>query len=103
MSSSAAVEGAVRRWAQRLQRCYDRLHSCSVLIERPHNHRTHGNHFHVRVDLAVPGRQITTSREPERDPGHEDVYVAIADAFRTARRQLLEHARSKRHGARRVA
>jgi ribosome-associated translation inhibitor RaiA len=103
MASSASIERAVRRWVERLERCHDRILGCSVLVERPHNHRTHGHHFHVRIDVNVAGRQIVVSRDPERDPGHEDVYVAIADAFRAARRQLLEHARTRRTGQRRVA
>jgi hypothetical protein len=35
----------------------------------------------------MPGRQITVSREPLDD---ENVYVALSDAFRAARRQLRE-------------
>ena len=63
MSSSSSVEGSIRRWVARLEQDCDRIHSCSVLIERPHNHRAQGNHFHVRIDLAVPGRQIVVSHD----------------------------------------
>jgi hypothetical protein len=44
----------------------------------------------------VPGREIAVSRDPERDPGHENIYVAIADAFRAARRQLQDHVHIQR-------
>jgi ribosome-associated translation inhibitor RaiA len=96
MAPSASVEGAIHRWVARLERSYDRVHRCSVLVELPHQHRRHGNQFHVRVDLTVPGREIAVSRDPACDPGHEDVYVAISDAFRVARRQLQDHARTSR-------
>ncbi len=54
---------------------------------------TIGWRFHVKLDLTVPGYEIAVSRDPERDPKHQDVYVALADAFRAARRRLSEHAR----------
>jgi ribosome-associated translation inhibitor RaiA len=42
----------------------------------------------VRVDLRVPGREIVASREH-----HEDVYVALRDAFESAHRQLEDTGR----------
>ncbi|MDB4958414.1 MAG: HPF/RaiA family ribosome-associated protein [Myxococcales bacterium] len=96
MSSSSSVEASIRRWVARLEHNYDRIQRCSVIVEHPHNHHRHGNAFHIRIDLTVPGREIAVSRDPERDPGHEDVYVALADAFRAARRQLQDHARIQR-------
>jgi hypothetical protein len=96
MSPSQSVEDSIVRWVARLEQSYDRILRCSVLIERPHHHHVHGNRFHVRIDLAVPGRTIAISRDPERDPGHENAYVAVADAFRRARRLVLEHARIQR-------
>ena len=103
MTSSPSVEEAVRRWVGRLEQCCDRIQSCSVLVEKPHNHRARHNHFHVRIDVIVPGRQISVSRDPERDPRHEDVYVALADGFRAVRRRLNEHAHIRRDMPRRVA
>ena len=52
----------------------------------------------VRIDLTVPGEEIVIGREPGHDHAHEDVYVAIRDAFDAAKRQLQDHAR---RGARR--
>jgi hypothetical protein len=101
MSPSRSVEGAVARWLARLEQTCDRIQSCSVVIEQPHHHRARGNRFHVRIDLTVPGTKIAVSRDTERDPGHENAYVAVADAFRTARRLLQEHARIQRSGANR--
>lgn len=91
MTPSASVEAAVQRWADRIEHSYGRIQRCTVVIEQPHKSQRHGQTFHVRVDLSVPERTISTSRDPGRDPGHEDVYVAIADAFRAARRQLQDH------------
>jgi ribosome-associated translation inhibitor RaiA len=96
MTPSAAVETAIERWVARLELSYGRIQRCSVVIEQPHHHHRQGNHFHVHVDVTVPGREIAVSREPARGIDHEDVYVAVADAFRAARRQLQDHARIQR-------
>jgi hypothetical protein len=96
MPPSSSVEGAIGRWATRLEHACNRIQRCSVVIERPHHHRLHGNSFHVRIELTVPGRTIAVSREPERDAAHENVYLAIADAFRAARRMVQDHARIQR-------
>ena len=93
MSRSPSVEVAIERWVHRLERTYGRILGCSVVIEQPHRHHHQGNVFHVRVALRVPGHEFAIACEPARDERHEDVYVAVADAFRAARRRLHEHAR----------
>ena len=55
-----------------------------------------GGVYHVRVDLTVPGREIVVSRDPAENHAHEDVYVAIRDAFDATRRQLEDHVREIR-------
>lgn len=96
LESTPAIEGFVRRWASKLETAYDRIERCQVVIERPHQHRRQGQHYHVRVTLAVPGPDVEVSRDHALDGAHEDLYVAIRDAFRAARRQLEDHARRQR-------
>lgn len=91
MTPSPAVEASIHRWIDRLERNVGGIEHCSVVIDQPHRHARHGNAFHVRVGLHVSGRDIAVAREPDRDGRHEDVYVAIADAFRAARRQILHY------------
>ena len=38
--------------------------------------------FNVRVDIGLPGNEIAVNRDK-----HEDVYVALRDAFSAAKRQ----------------
>lgn len=96
MEPSPAVVDAVNEWAERLAHSFDRIERCAVTIEVPHRHQRQGNTFHVRIELTVPNQMITVSRDPGLDHKHEDVYVAITDAFRAARRQLQDHARIQR-------
>ncbi len=96
LDHSLAMEAAIMRWSSRLDHVCDQLQRCAVVIELPHRHQRHGHSFHVRIELTVPGRTIATTHAADQDPAHEDVYVAIADAFRAARRQLLDHVRVQR-------
>jgi cold shock CspA family protein/ribosome-associated translation inhibitor RaiA len=93
MEPSAAVEAEVRDRAEQLDTLFDRITSCRVAVEAPHRHHHKGNLFHVRIDITVPGRELVVGRSPAAHHAHEDVYVAIRDAFRAAARQLEDHAR----------
>ena len=93
MESTPALEAFVHQWAAKLERASDRIERGHVLIERPHQHQHQGQRVHVLVTLAVPGPDIVVSRDHSLDGAHEDVYVAIRDAFRAARRQLEDHVR----------
>jgi len=93
---SDAVEARVREKAGKLDKFYDQIMSCSVMIEAPHTHHHKGNLYHVRIDLTVPNGEIVVNRDPKEHQAHEDVYVAIRDAFDAARRRLQDYARKQR-------
>lgn len=93
IGKSEALEARVRDWVEKLERVYDRIVRCEVLIEVPHRHHRNGRQYHVRVRLTVPGGEIVTSHDPGPDEAHEDAYVALRDAFHAARRQLEDYVR----------
>ncbi len=112
--SSPWVEDRIREEAEKLDRYYERITSCRVMVEAPHRHHKHGHHYHVRIELGVPGKELVVKREPslhsaqaqagagewkkhlEAHPEHKDIYIAIHDAFKQARRQLQDYARRMR-------
>jgi ribosome-associated translation inhibitor RaiA/cold shock CspA family protein len=96
LEPSPAVEDFVHRWVSKLETVHDRIERCEVVIDRPHQHHHQGQRYRVRVTLAVPGPNVEVSRDHGLDGAHEDVYVAIRDAFRAARRQLEDHVRRQR-------
>ena len=96
MEHSDAVEAWVRERAAKLERFYEPIISCHVVIEAPDRHSQHGGLYRVRIDLTVPGDEIVVSHQGPKNQAHEDVYVALRDAFRAARRQLKESLRKKR-------
>lgn len=88
MEPSLAVEERIRERAARLDRFHDHIMSCRVVVEEPHRHHHQGKLFHVRIDLTVPHHELVVNREAPQDHAHEDVFVAIRDAFDAAQRQL---------------
>ncbi len=117
MTPSAAIEKHVREKAAKLESFCDRIIGCRVIVEAPHRRRHKGKSFQVRIELSVPGPDIVVNRAPKRlsaakladgeqsekdlmenhrpskDGAHEDVYVAIRDAFNAAGRKLQDYVR----------
>lgn len=93
MESSPSAEAQVRRRAEDLQQLSDRISACRVMLEAAHRRHRQGTIYHVRVDLTVPGGNVVVGREPGEDHAHEDLHVAIRDAFDAARRRLQDHMR----------
>ena len=76
---------------------------CRVVIEAPHRRHRSGNLFHVHVDATVPGKELVVRRDPREHGSHEDVRVAIRDAFDATRRELKDEARRRRGQVKRHA
>ncbi len=93
MDSSPAVEAAIRKRAEKLDRFSDRIMACRVVVEAPHQHQRKGKLYSVRIDLSVPGEEIPVTHEGPENHAHEDIYVAIRDAFNSASRLLEDHVR----------
>ena len=96
MEPSVAVEKAVRDKAAKLDNFYEHVMACRVAVDAPHRHHHKGKIFHVSIDVTVPNGELVVSRNAHDDHSHEDVYVAVRDAFDAMRRQLEEHARRRR-------
>lgn len=120
MSASPAVESHIREKADKLDLFYDRITGCRVTVESPHRHHRKGKRYRVRIDITMPGGEVVVNRapkrihepdlelkkapiheraenhEPSKQAAHEDIYVAIRDAFDAARRKLQDYARRQR-------
>ncbi len=85
---SEAVEAAIRRRAEKLDRYHRNIVSCRVVVEIPSRHKQQGKEFVVRLDIKVPGSEIVVTHDH-----HEDLYAALQEAFHAAQRRLEAHAR----------
>lgn len=91
MEPSEAVRARGELLLNRLAHFSPDIMRGKMVIESRHRHHHQGNIYHVSIKVHLPGLDIEVSHDPERNHAHEDVYVAMRDAFRAARRQLEGH------------
>jgi hypothetical protein len=82
MPHDPSVEASVQRWVDRLGWANVTVRSAYVTIARSGWRRTS-----VYLTLVLLGGRVLTMQI-----SHTDVYVAVADAFRAARKQMLARA-----------
>lgn len=87
MPPTAALEAHIRDRTEKLEEYFAPLISCRILLEMVHQHQPQGNHFNVRIDLGVPGNEIVVNLHH-----HQDLHLALRDAFDIAKRQLEDYA-----------
>ncbi len=87
----------IEEQVERLEKYFDRITSCHVVVSKPHNRHQNGHVYHVHIDLHIPGSVIAVTREPERDERHDDIGIAIRDAFKTCKRKLQDYTDRLRH------
>lgn len=88
MDTSEAVEAAIRKWVDKLDRAYPDIISCRVCIEAPSKKKQHGGLYDTRIDIKLPGKDVVVNRNPDLHHSYVDAYVSIRDAFKSAQRQL---------------
>ncbi|MEW6100184.1 MAG: HPF/RaiA family ribosome-associated protein [Pseudomonadota bacterium] len=88
LEPSPAVETVAREKASKLDQFRPDLMSCRVTIELADKHKHQGRQFAVRIDVTLPGGELTVDRVQD-----EDVYVALRDAFDDMRRQVQDSVR----------
>ena len=107
MESSEAVKGWIQEAANKLEEFHGKITGCRVVVEQPNRRRKAGNHYHVRVDLTVPGGEVVVKRQAnfrvlpgrlesrptkrlEVKAPHKDLRQAINDAFDAMQRRLQD-------------
>lgn len=96
INPTEAIDTYVRTRASKLERFFDRITGCHVVLDLPHKHKRHGKHLCVRIDMVVPGGELVIARDPAENRQHEDLYASIDDAFDDAQRVLEDHVRTQR-------
>jgi ribosomal subunit interface protein len=93
MPYSAVFETRVRGKLARLERINPRITAFHVTLESSHHHHRKSGQFCVKLDIKMPGAEIVVTRDHD-----EDIYIALRDACKAARRQLVEHAERGQRG-----
>ncbi|HSE39243.1 MAG TPA: HPF/RaiA family ribosome-associated protein [Acidobacteriota bacterium] len=114
ISRSREVEFRILSKVSDLEIYYPRIMGCRVVIDRPHRRHRDGNPYVIKIDITVPGKEISVNRQPsiykERKDFHDtriskseeinleqkQMEAAINEAFNAARRMLQDHIRKQR-------
>lgn len=92
---SADLEHKVQQHLEHLTTLHDKIHGCHAVIEPDQRRQTSGNHYHVRLHVHVPGKELVVGKHPTHD-GYTDPYLAVNDAFKALERQLDDYVRQHR-------
>jgi ribosomal subunit interface protein len=93
IDASPAIEADIRERVTKLEKIYDRLVHCRVVVTLEHHQQRTGNIFDVHIELVVPGEELVVSREANHAKQHHaspDIRISVKDAFRAAERQLKD-------------
>ncbi len=93
MSKPMWIEESIRSHLKHLEIFFNRITACQIMVERNQKRHRQGNLYHVRIKLIVPGHTIVVNREPAAQHEHEDIHVAIHDAFNAVQRRLQDYVR----------
>ncbi len=86
-----AIRADIEEKAAKLDSFCERIMRCRVVVGSPRRHQREGKLYSVHIYMTVPGAELMVKRELNKD-----LYVAIRDAFRDARRKLEDFVREQR-------
>jgi ribosomal subunit interface protein len=90
---------AVQKRIEKLEKHFDRIIRCEVVISCPHRHRHADRLYHVQVHIHLPGEDVIVSRNSPENEAHRDIYVAIRDSFNATDRILQDRINILRHNS----
>jgi cold shock CspA family protein/ribosome-associated translation inhibitor RaiA len=110
MKDLAGLEEMVQKEAAKLERFYDRISSCRVVVERPQRAES-SKIYHVRIHLGLPNGELVVKHTPTLHGALQDIKTeasrqeaesvlarkspqrAIHEAFHEMRRRLQDYSR----------
>lgn len=88
IDQSAALIDNVNKRIEKLQRYSSDIIGGRVVLDSPHNNHHKGKVFSVTLEIHASGKEVVVKQGQHDKPSHEDIYVAVRDAFNAAERQL---------------
>ena len=88
IEQSDAIMEAVNKRIGKLERFCDQIITARVVLDSPHNNHHKGKVYSVGLEIHTSQKEIRVNQDQHDNHAHEDLYVAIRDAFNAAERQL---------------
>lgn len=96
LDRSDSIESRIRQKAERLDQFASDIIRCRVMLEPVAKHHIHQTLYKVRIDVTLPGKTISVTREPSMHWEHGEIHAAIGEAFDLTIRQLEDYVRRRR-------
>jgi ribosomal subunit interface protein len=88
IDQSEAISEAVQKRIGKLKRYCDHIINGRVVLDSPHNNHYKGKVYSVTLEIHTPELEVRVNQDQHDNHAHEDLYVAIRDAFNVAERQF---------------
>lgn len=88
IDQSAALSESVQKRIDKLRRFSSDIIGGRVVLDSPHNNQHKGKVYSVAIEIHTSNKPVVVTQEQHDNHAHEDLYVAIRDAFNAAERQL---------------
>jgi ribosomal subunit interface protein len=85
---SDAVEARINERVKRLEKFASRATSLHVTVAAPHQSGHKGQMYQFTLELCLPGGDVVVRQGDSPNRAHEDIYVAMRDAFLALERQV---------------
>jgi ribosomal subunit interface protein len=90
IDQTEAINDAVNKRIAKLERYCDQIITGRVVLDCPHNNHHKGKVYSVGLEIHTPSKEVRVNQDQHDNHAHEDLYVAIRDAFNAAERQLKD-------------
>jgi ribosomal subunit interface protein len=97
---SDALAVHVNRRAEKLERFFDRIVSCHVVVELGGHHQNRGERYRMTINLGLPGHEILVTHPTSEHGFLEDARETADRAFDDLERKLedwVKRRREERH------
>jgi len=88
IDQTEAISDAVQKRIDKLERYCDHIINGRVVLDSPHNNHYKGKVYSVTLEIHTPELEVRVNQDQHDNHAHEDLYVAIRDAFNVAERQF---------------
>lgn len=97
VDSSEWIRKMIQSEADKLARFHPRIVRCRVVVQASHRSQRQGRLYQITVNVEIPGQDIAVSPGSQEHHAHEDLRVAIHEAFAAATRRIEDAVRERRH------
>ena len=88
IDQTEAISEAVQKRIDKLERYCDHILNGRVVLDSPNNNHYKGKVYSVTLEIHTPELEVRVNQDQHDNHAHEDLYVAIRDAFNVAERQF---------------